>query len=118
MGPILPQNTERRALSIPITLPIPEINHRVGSSSLYGISSEAGKGRKISFGTPRSHPKVPLASSVAPDPAGFLASVNTAQHVLEMFRRNLPDGSARRLLEGLANRLTKIASEARKLNQK
>jgi integrase len=63
-------------------------------------------------------PKVPSAYSVAPDLAGFLASVNTTQHVLEMFRRNLPGGSARRLLDRLANRLTKIASEARKLNQK
>jgi len=50
--------------------------------------------------------------------SGFLGSLNTTQHVLDMFRRNLPGGSARRILDRLANRLTKIASEARKLNQK
>jgi hypothetical protein len=38
-----------------------------------------------------------------------------AQHVLEMFRRALPNGTSRRRLDRLANRLTKILSEARKL---
>jgi hypothetical protein len=39
----------------------------------------------------------------------------TAQHVLEMFRRTLPDGISRRCLDRLTNRLTKIITEARKL---
>jgi len=38
-----------------------------------------------------------------------------AQHVLEMFRRTLPNGTSRRRLDRLSNRLTKILSEARKL---
>jgi hypothetical protein len=42
-------------------------------------------------------------------------SLQAAQHVLEMFRRALPDGSSRRRLDRLSNRLTKILSEARKL---
>jgi hypothetical protein len=37
-------------------------------------------------------------------------------NVLEMFRRGLPNGAARRRLNRLSNRLTKILSEARKLN--
>jgi hypothetical protein len=40
-------------------------------------------------------------------------SLRLAQHVLEMFRRTLPDGRDRRLLDRLANRLTKITSETR-----
>jgi hypothetical protein len=33
-----------------------------------------------------------------------------------MFRRTLPDGASRRCLDLLSNRLTKIISEARKLD--
>jgi hypothetical protein len=39
----------------------------------------------------------------------------SAQHVLEMFRRALPDDASRRCLSRLSNRLTKIVAEARKL---
>ena len=42
-------------------------------------------------------------------------SLFAAQHVLEMFRRALPDGTSRRRLDRLSNRLTKILCEARKL---
>jgi hypothetical protein len=38
-----------------------------------------------------------------------------AQHAIEMFRRSLPDGAAKRRLDQLANRLTKILAETRKL---
>lgn len=44
-----------------------------------------------------------------------LQYVRAAQHVLEMFRRTLPNGTSRRRLDRLSNRLTKILSEARKL---
>jgi hypothetical protein len=46
---------------------------------------------------------------------GVIDSLSTAQHVLEMFRRELPDGISRRCLDRLTNRLTKIITEARKL---
>jgi site-specific recombinase XerD len=49
--------------------------------------------------------------------ASLLDALHVAQHVLEMFRRTLPEGPDRRLLDRLANRLTKITSEARKLGQ-
>jgi hypothetical protein len=39
-----------------------------------------------------------------------------AQDAIEMFRRSLPDGSPRRCLDRLSNRLTKILSETRKLS--
>lgn len=46
---------------------------------------------------------------------GVIDSLLAAQHVLEMFRRALPNGSSRRRLARLSNRLTKILSEVRKL---
>jgi len=62
-------------------------------------------------------PRVPAAlSSPRPDLTNLLDSFRAAQHVLEMFRRTLPASVDRRLLERLANRLTKIIAEARKLN--
>ena len=72
----------------------------------------------------RSHPKhlvpsppTPRAASPANlDPAGILNSLQSAQHVLEMFRRTLPEGFSRRLLDRLANRLIKIITEIRKLD--
>jgi integrase len=47
--------------------------------------------------------------------AGVRDSLLTAQHVVEMYRRTLPDGPPRRLLDRLVNRLTKILAEVRKL---
>jgi site-specific recombinase XerD len=49
--------------------------------------------------------------------ASLLDALHVARHVLEMFRRTLPQGRQRRLLGRLANRLTKIAAEARKPGQ-
>jgi site-specific recombinase XerD len=46
---------------------------------------------------------------------GVIDSLLAAQHVLEMFRRALPDDVSRDCLNRLSNRLTKILSEARKL---
>ena len=46
---------------------------------------------------------------------GVIDSLIAAQHALEMFRRALPIGAARSCLDRLSNRLTKIATEARKL---
>jgi ABC-type transporter Mla subunit MlaD len=56
------------------------------------------------------------ATAVAADLPGALHAVDAAQHVLEMFRRSLPetDGSLR-LLDRLVNRLTKSAAALRKL---
>ena len=59
-------------------------------------------------------PKAPLAS-FRTGLDGVIDSLHAAQHVLEMFRRALPNGTSRRRLDRLSNRLTKILSEARKL---
>jgi len=56
-------------------------------------------------------PSAPLRAGLG----GVLDSLLAAQHVLEMFRRALPNGTSRRRLDRLSNRLTKILCEARKL---
>ena len=60
-------------------------------------------------------PRTPIAS-IRAGLDGLIDSLLAAQHVMEMFRRALPDGAPRRCLDRLSNRLTKILSEARKLN--
>ena len=57
-----------------------------------------------------------LSPSLEPGLDGVIDSLQAAQHALEMFRRSLPIGAARRCLERLSNRLTKITTEARKLH--
>jgi hypothetical protein len=47
---------------------------------------------------------------------GVVESLLFAQHVLATFRRSLQNGAAKHRLDQLANRLTKILSEIRKLN--
>ena len=77
------------------------------------------------FDLARSHPRHLLPASRLPvsirssqaNLASLLDSLHLAQHVLEMFRRTLPQGPDRRLLDRLANRLTKIISGTRKLGQ-
>jgi integrase len=46
---------------------------------------------------------------------GLVESLLTAQHVVEMYRRAVSDPTARRSLERLVNRLTKILAEVKKL---
>jgi hypothetical protein len=46
---------------------------------------------------------------------GLIDSLLGAQHVMEMFRRSLPNGSARSRLLRLSKRLIKILAEIRKL---
>jgi integrase len=47
--------------------------------------------------------------------AGVIDALSGAQHVMEMFRRTLPDGSARTCLDRLSNRLTKIIAAVKSL---
>jgi site-specific recombinase XerD len=59
-------------------------------------------------------PKIPR-SAIRNGLEGVIDSLLVAQHVLEMFRRALPNGPSRTCLDRLSNRLTKIVSEARQL---
>src|SRR5437762_9333969 len=58
-------------------------------------------------------PRTPFTPRAGLD--GLIDSLLATQHMLEMFRRTLPNGTSRRRLDRLSNRLTKILSEARKL---
>ncbi len=46
---------------------------------------------------------------------GLIDSFQASQHALELFRRSLPNGDRRNRLDRLANRLTKILAEIRKI---
>ena len=60
--------------------------------------------------TPQPNPPVaPLRTGLA----GVIHALAGAQHVLEMFRRTLPNGAKRTCLDRLSNRLTKIMAEAK-----
>jgi hypothetical protein len=59
-------------------------------------------------------PKTPVASLRA-GLDGVIDALLSAQHMLEMFRRALPNGASRSSLARLSNRLAKILAEARKL---
>jgi integrase len=59
-------------------------------------------------------PKTP-STTIRTGLNGVIDSLEAAHHALEMFRRTLPTGTVRSGLDRLSNRLTKIATEARKL---
>ena len=110
----------RAGVSLPVVMKLlghlkPEMTMRYLEVSLLDVQRE--------FHLARSQPRHLLPASRLPasisspqaNLASLLDSLHLAQHVLEMFRRTLPQGPNRRLLDRLANRLTKIASETRKL---
>ena len=76
---------------------------------------------KQEFQLARSKPRhsIPRANpSAAPVRVGLAAVpdvLSGAHHVLEMFRRTLPDGPTRSSLDRLSNRLTKIITVAKSL---
>ena len=60
-------------------------------------------------------PQPKQSNSRRADLPGLVEALHATQHILEMFRRTLPEGASRRRLDRLANRLTKIVCEARTL---
>jgi integrase len=73
---------------------------------------------RLARSQPRHLAPQPKAPTITPRAGldGVVDSLLFAQHTIEMFRRSLPDGSPRHCLDRLSNRLTKILSEAHKLN--
>ena len=73
----------------------------------------AAGGRRPSYLAPQ-----PKSPSFSPRGGldGVVDSLLFAQHAIEMFRRSLPNGAPKHRLNQLANRLTKILAETRKLN--
>ena len=82
----------------------------------------AGSDLQREFHLARSQPRhlapQPKAPSCSPRGGldGVVDSLLFAQHAIEMFRRSLPNGAPKHRLNQLANRLTKILAETRKLN--
>ena len=62
----------------------------------------------------RPQPKAPICSPRS-GLDGVIDSLLFAQHAIEMFRRSLPNGTSKRRFDQLANRLTKVLAETRKL---
>jgi site-specific recombinase XerD len=60
-------------------------------------------------------PQPKPSKSARADLPGLIEALHAAQHVLEMFRRTLPEGASRRRLARIANRLTKMVCEAHTL---
>ena len=83
----------------------------------------AGSDLQREFHLARSQPRhlapQPKAPSLSPRGGldGVVDSLLFAQHAIEMFRRSLSHGATKHRLDQLANRLTKILAETRKLNQ-
>ena len=108
----------RAGVSFPVLMKLlghtsPEMTMRYLDVALTDLQREFQRARS----QPRHlvpQPKMPSARLRA-GLDGVIDSLLAAQHVLEMFRRALPNGPSRRCLDRLSNRLTKILSEARKL---
>jgi integrase len=81
-------------------------------------SSDLQREFRLARSQPRHLIPQPKAPTISPRAGldGVVDALLFAQHAIEMFRRSLPDASPRRCLDRLSNRLTKILSEARKLN--
>jgi site-specific recombinase XerD len=108
----------RAGVSFPVLMKLlghtsPEMTIRYVDVALTDLQREFQRARS----QPRHlvpQPKMPAARLRA-GLDGVIDSLLAAQHVLEMFRRALPNGPSRACLDRLSNRLTKILGEARKL---
>ena len=109
----------RSGVSLPVLMKLlghtnPETTMRYVEVALTDLQRE--------FLQARSHPRHLVPTPLTPPATvptgldGVIQSLLTAQHVLEMFRRTLPNGTSRTCLDRLANRLTKIVSKASKLS--
>jgi hypothetical protein len=81
----------------------------------------AGSDLQREFHLARSQPRhlAPQSRASSLSPRGGLDGVVDSllfTHALEMFCRSLPNGAPKHRLDQLANRLTKVLAETRKLN--
>lgn len=110
----------RAGLSLPVLMTL--LGHVKAEMTMKYVQV-AGTDLQREFHLARSQPRhlvpQPKAPAIAPRAGldGVVDALLFAQHAIEMFRRSLTDGPPRRCLGRLANRLTKILSHARKLNQ-
>ena len=108
----------RSGVSFPVLMKLlghvdPEMTMRYVDVALTDLEREF----RMARAKPRHLAPQPKPSSLQPR-AGFNGLVDllqASQHALEVFRRSLPIGEMRNRLDRLANRLTKILAEIRKL---
>lgn len=108
----------RSGVSFPVLMKLlghvdPEMTMRYVDVALTDIEREF----RMARAKPRHLAPQPKPSSLQPRAGfnGLLDSFQASQHALETFRRSLPIGEMRNRLDRLANRLTKILAEIRKL---
>ena len=108
----------RSGISFPVLMKLlghvdPEMTMRYVDVALTDLEREF----RMARAKPRHLAPQPKPSSLQPRAGfnGLLDSFQASQHALETFRRSLPIGEMRNRLDRLANRLTKILAEIRKL---
>jgi hypothetical protein len=108
----------RAGVSFPVLMKLlghtnPEMTMRYVDVALTDLQRE--------FHQARSNPKYLIPQPKLSTPLlragidGVIDSLLAAQHILEMFRRPLPEGIPRTCLDRISNRLTKILHEVHKL---
>ena len=108
----------RSDVSFPVLMKLlghvnPEMTMRYVDVALTDLEREF----QLAHGKPRHLAPQPKTSSPQPRTGlnGLIDSLVASQHALEIFRRSLPNCDKRARLDQLANRLTKILAEIRKL---
>ena len=108
----------RSGVSFPVLMKLlghvdPQMTMRYVDVALTDLEREF----RMARAKPRHLAPQPKPSSLQPRAGfnGLLDSFQASQHALETFRRSLPIGEMRNRLDRLANRLTKILAEIRKL---
>lgn len=108
----------RSGVSFPVLMKLlghvdPEMTMRYVDVALTDLEREF----RMARAKPRHLAPQPKPSSLQPRAGfnGLLDSFQASQHALETFRRSLPIGEMRNRLDRLANRLTKILAQIRKL---
>jgi integrase len=108
----------RSGVSFPVLMKLlghidPEMTMRYVDVALTDLEREF----RMARAKPRHLAPQPKPSSPQPRAGfnGLVDSFQASQHALEAFRRSLPIGEMRNRLDRLANRLTKILAEIRKL---
>jgi hypothetical protein len=108
----------RSGVSFPVVMKLlghvnPEMTMRYVDVALTDLQREF----QLAHDKPRHLAPQPKTSSsqLRPGLSGLIDSLIASQHALELFRRSLPNRDKRARLDRLANRLTKILAEIRKL---
>ena len=109
----------RSGVTIPVLMKL--LGHREPGMTMRYVEitgNDLQRELSLARSQPRHLAPQPKAPTLTPRAGidGVVDSLLFAQHAIEMFRRSLPESPSRNCLDRLSNRLTKIFSQARKLN--